>query len=112
VRNICGRPEPGRTEPLTETARLAGDDPQIRRVVGSSSNPHVPVRSVSPLALARCFWRAEPSRAVTKIDGLSVSACPAQLPDPLETAAGDPLAFTELTRLLRQHELAPSSRPF
>ena len=31
---------------------------------------------------------------------------PAQLPDPLATAAGDPLAFTALTRLLRQHGLA------
>ncbi|MGH4010613.1 MAG: FxSxx-COOH system tetratricopeptide repeat protein, partial [Pseudonocardiaceae bacterium] len=31
---------------------------------------------------------------------------PAQLPDLLATVAGDPLAFTELTRLLRQHGLA------
>ena len=31
---------------------------------------------------------------------------PAQLPDPLATAAGDPLAFTALTRLLRQYGLA------
>jgi DNA-binding SARP family transcriptional activator/tetratricopeptide (TPR) repeat protein len=30
----------------------------------------------------------------------------AQLPDPLATVAGDPLAFAELTRLLRQHGLA------
>ncbi|MCA1835837.1 MAG: tetratricopeptide repeat protein, partial [Actinobacteria bacterium] len=32
---------------------------------------------------------------------------PAQLPDPLASAAADPLAFTELIRLLRQHGLAP-----
>jgi Tetratricopeptide repeat len=31
---------------------------------------------------------------------------PAQLPEPLATAAGDPLTFTSLTRLLRQHGLA------
>ncbi|MDQ4032017.1 MAG: FxSxx-COOH system tetratricopeptide repeat protein, partial [Actinomycetota bacterium] len=31
---------------------------------------------------------------------------PTLLPDPLATAAGDPLAFTGLTRLLRQHGLA------
>jgi hypothetical protein len=31
---------------------------------------------------------------------------PGQLPEPLATAAGDPLAFTALTRLLRQHGLA------
>ncbi|MDQ3764732.1 MAG: FxSxx-COOH system tetratricopeptide repeat protein, partial [Actinomycetota bacterium] len=31
---------------------------------------------------------------------------PVQLPDPLATVAADPLAFTELTRLLRQHGLA------
>jgi tetratricopeptide (TPR) repeat protein len=31
---------------------------------------------------------------------------PIQLPDPLATAAGDPLAFAMLTRLLRQHGLA------
>ncbi len=31
---------------------------------------------------------------------------PAQLPDPLATVAGDPLAFAELTRLLRQRGLA------
>jgi tetratricopeptide (TPR) repeat protein len=31
---------------------------------------------------------------------------PAQLPDPLATAAADPLTFTALTRLLRQHGLA------
>ena len=31
---------------------------------------------------------------------------PTLLPDPLATAAGDPLAFIELTRLLRQHGLA------
>jgi tetratricopeptide (TPR) repeat protein len=31
---------------------------------------------------------------------------PAQLPDPLTTVARDPLAFTELARLLRQHGLA------
>jgi NB-ARC domain len=31
---------------------------------------------------------------------------PAQLPHPLATAVGDPLAFTGLTRLLRQHGLA------
>jgi NB-ARC domain/Domain of unknown function (DUF4062) len=31
---------------------------------------------------------------------------PAQLPDALATRAGDPLAFTALTRLLRQHGLA------
>ncbi|MGH3901779.1 MAG: hypothetical protein ACRDTA_26695 [Pseudonocardiaceae bacterium] len=31
---------------------------------------------------------------------------PAQLPDPLGTAATDPLAFAELTRLLRQSGLA------
>jgi hypothetical protein len=31
---------------------------------------------------------------------------PIQLPDPLATAASDPLAFTALTRLLRQHGLA------
>jgi hypothetical protein len=30
---------------------------------------------------------------------------PTQLPDPLAAAAGDPLAFTALTRLLRQHGL-------
>ena len=33
------------------------------------------------------------------------TAHPAQLPDPLVTVAGDPLAFTELTRLLRQYGL-------
>ncbi|MBV9013736.1 MAG: tetratricopeptide repeat protein [Pseudonocardiales bacterium] len=33
------------------------------------------------------------------------TACPAPLPDPLGGVAGDPLAFTELTRLLRQHGL-------
>jgi tetratricopeptide (TPR) repeat protein len=32
---------------------------------------------------------------------------PAQLPDPLGSAAGDPLAVTELTRLLRHHGLVP-----
>jgi tetratricopeptide (TPR) repeat protein len=32
---------------------------------------------------------------------------PAELPNPLGSVAGDPLAFTELTRLLRQHGLAP-----
>ncbi|MGH3811319.1 MAG: tetratricopeptide repeat protein [Pseudonocardiaceae bacterium] len=31
---------------------------------------------------------------------------PTQLPDPLATAAADPLAFAELTRMLRQHGLA------
>ncbi len=31
---------------------------------------------------------------------------PKELPDPLATAAADPLAFAELTRLLRQHGLA------
>jgi hypothetical protein len=31
---------------------------------------------------------------------------PAQLPDPLATAAADPLAFTALTRLVREHGLA------
>jgi hypothetical protein len=31
---------------------------------------------------------------------------PAQLPDPLAAVAGDPLAFAELTRLLRQYGLA------
>jgi tetratricopeptide (TPR) repeat protein len=31
---------------------------------------------------------------------------PVQLPEPLATVAGDPLAFTALTRLLRQHGLA------
>jgi tetratricopeptide (TPR) repeat protein len=31
---------------------------------------------------------------------------PAQLPEPLASVAGDPLAFTALTRLLRQHGLA------
>ena len=34
------------------------------------------------------------------------SAHPAQLPDPLAIVAGDPLAFTELIRLLRQYGLA------
>jgi len=34
------------------------------------------------------------------------TAHPAQLPDSLATVAGDPLAFTVLTRLLRQHWLA------
>ena len=34
------------------------------------------------------------------------STRPTQLPDPLATAAADPLAFTALTRLLRQHGLA------
>ncbi|MGH3803785.1 MAG: FxSxx-COOH system tetratricopeptide repeat protein, partial [Pseudonocardiaceae bacterium] len=34
------------------------------------------------------------------------STHPTQLPDPLATAAADPLAFTALTRLLRQHGLA------
>jgi class 3 adenylate cyclase len=34
------------------------------------------------------------------------TARPAQLPEPLATAAGDPLAFTTLTRLVRQHGLA------
>ena len=34
------------------------------------------------------------------------STHPAQLPDPLATVAGDPLAFTALTRLLRQYGLA------
>jgi hypothetical protein len=33
------------------------------------------------------------------------STHPAQLPDPLATVAGDPLAFTALTRLLRQYGL-------
>src|SRR5262249_20771590 len=33
-------------------------------------------------------------------------ACPAPLPEPLGNVAGDPVAFTELTRLLRQHGLA------
>jgi tetratricopeptide (TPR) repeat protein len=35
------------------------------------------------------------------------TAYPAQLPDPLATVAADPLAFTELIRLLRQHGLVP-----
>ena len=35
-----------------------------------------------------------------------VTAHPAHLPDPLATTATDPLAFAELTRLLRQHGLA------
>jgi tetratricopeptide (TPR) repeat protein len=35
-----------------------------------------------------------------------VTTHPTQLPDPLATVAGDPLAFTALTRLLRQHGLA------
>jgi tetratricopeptide (TPR) repeat protein len=35
------------------------------------------------------------------------TAYPAQLPDPLGSVARDPLAFTELTRLLRHHGLAP-----
>ena len=34
------------------------------------------------------------------------STHPAQLPDPLATVAADPLAFTKLTRLLRQYGLA------
>jgi tetratricopeptide (TPR) repeat protein len=33
------------------------------------------------------------------------TAHPVQLPEPLATAAGDPLAFSELTRLLRRHGL-------
>jgi tetratricopeptide (TPR) repeat protein len=35
-----------------------------------------------------------------------ITAQPAQLPDPLASAAADPLLFTALTRLLRQHGLA------
>jgi Tetratricopeptide repeat len=35
-----------------------------------------------------------------------VTSYPAQLPDPLADVAADPLAFTELTRLLRQYGLA------
>jgi tetratricopeptide (TPR) repeat protein len=35
-----------------------------------------------------------------------VTTYPAQLPEPLMTAVADPLAFAELTRLLRQHGLA------
>jgi len=34
------------------------------------------------------------------------TAHPTELPDPLATAAADPLAFTAITRLLRQHGLA------
>jgi len=34
------------------------------------------------------------------------TTCPAQLPDPLRSVTGDPVTFTELTRLLRQHGLA------
>jgi hypothetical protein len=60
VRNIRSRPEPGGTEPLTETRGLADDDLPIRRIVGSSSSPHVPVGSVSLLTLAPCFWRVGP----------------------------------------------------
>jgi hypothetical protein len=74
VRDIRGRPELGRTEPLTETRGLAGDDPPVRRVVGSSSSPQVRVRSVSPLSLAPCFWRVGPLPRSTAC--LSRRGCP------------------------------------
>jgi hypothetical protein len=93
---------------LTErTAELLAQDAPATYPLSLAASVHITLDQLaaqSPAALVLLTLAAY--LAPEPIPLTLFTTHPTQLPDPLATAAADPLAFTALTRLLRQHGLA------